>query len=227
MKILVVEDDNIIAEGLRLSLTQEGYEPKVAGTKAEALKILGDTQSGIELCLLDVMLPDGTGFEICEEIRQRSDMPVLFLTACDDEVHAVLALENGADDYIVKPFHIRELMARIKAILRRTNRDAGQPAASTVYTIGSNTVDVSAAKVTRDGQEINLTAMEYRLLLILLRNRGQILERGRLLDILWDEVGDFVNDNTLTVYIKRLRAKLDDAAGKEIETVRGVGYRLR
>lgn len=223
--VLVVEDDKIIVEGLKLSLTQEGYEVLAAETKSEALTILnGPCRSDIDICLLDVMLPDGNGYEICTEIRKWSDMPILFLTACDDEVHTVLALEQGADDYIAKPFHIRELMARMKAVLRRSQ---GRTMESSLRMIGSHRIDLQTGKVFRDGKEVILTAMEYKLLLVFLKHRGQILSRQQMLDILWDDVGDYVNDNTLTVYIKRLRSKLEDKDGLYIETIRGVGYRLR
>ena len=136
----------------------------------------------------------------------------------------MLALEQGADDYITKPFHIRELMARMKAVLRRTQ---GMPVESVLHQVGANQINLQTAKVYRDGQEVRLTAMEYKLLLVLLRHRGQLLSRQQLLGILWDDAGDYVNDNTLTVYMKRLRNKLDDREGAYIETVRGMGYRLR
>ncbi len=223
--VLVVEDDAMIVEGLKLSLTQEGYQVRTAATKAEALAVLnGPERNQIQICLLDVMLPDGNGYEICSEIRRNSNMPILFLTACDDEVHTVLALEQGADDYITKPFHIRELMARMKAVLRRTQ---GMPVESVLHQVGANQINLQTAKVYRDGQEVGLTAMEYKLLLVLLRHRGQLLSRQQLLGILWDDAGDYVNDNTLTVYMKRLRNKLDDREGVYVETVRGMGYRLR
>ena len=223
--VLIVEDDPIIVEALTLSLTQEGYETCSAGTKGEALALLrGPQREAISLCLLDVMLPDGSGLDLCAEIRRWSDIPILFLTACDDEVHTVLALEQGADDYIAKPFHSRELLARMKAVQRRMNQQEAPPK---LRQVGRNQVDLHSAKVWRDGQEVILTAMEYKLLLVLLQHRGQVLSRQQILDILWDDVGSYVSDNTLTVYIKRLRGKLDDQAGQEIETVRGLGYRLR
>lgn len=223
--VLIVEDDPIIVEALTLSLTQEGYEVCAAGTLAQARALLqGPRRETITLCLLDVMLPDGSGLDLCTEIRQWSDLPILFLTACDDEVHTVLALEQGADDYIAKPFHSRELLARMKAVQRRL---AKQEQPRRVYQVGDNRIDLDSAKVWRGGQEVVLTAMEYKLLLVLLQHRGQALSRQQILDILWDDVGSFVSDNTLTVYIKRLRAKLADQGGQEIETIRGLGYRLR
>ncbi len=223
--VLVVEDDKIIIEGLKLSLMHEGFDVLTAETKAEALSVLnGANRDKIDICLLDVTLPDGNGYEICSEIRKYSDLPIIFLTACDDELHTVLALEQGADDYISKPFHIRELIARMKAVLRRFH---GNKSEIKSHQIGGNRIDIQTGKVYRGGQEVLLTAMEYKLLLVLLKNRGQILSRQQILDILWDDVGDYVNDNTLTVYIKRLRRKLNDTDSSFIETVRGIGYRLR
>jgi DNA-binding response OmpR family regulator len=170
------------------------------------------------------MLPDGDGYTICREIRKTSDAPILFLTACDDEVHTVLALEQGADDYISKPFRIRELLARMKAILRRAGRGAVQQSR---ITIGDNELDMQTGKMYRDQKSIDLTAMEYRLFLIFVNHRGQTLSRQQLLNDIWDEAGDFVTDNTLTVYVKRLREKLGDFEGQPlIHTVRGIGYRM-
>lgn len=226
MTVLIVEDDEMILEGLQYSLKQEGYELLSARDVAGAMKIL---QAGIPLdfCLLDVMLPDGNGFTICDQIRKDSDVPILFLTACDDEVSTVRALELGADDYIAKPFRIRELLARMKAILRRTGSDRGASADGGIVWVGSNKIDIRSARVYREGEEIILTAMEYKLLLVFLNHRGQILTRTQILDQIWDEAGDYVNDNTLTVYIKRLRAKLGDGEENQIiQTVRGTGYRM-
>lgn len=226
MTVLVVEDDEMILEGLQYSLKQEGYEVVSAMDVAGALEILR-TGTPLDFCLLDVMLPDGNGFTICDRIRKDSDVPILFLTACDDEVSTVRALELGADDYIAKPFRIRELLARMKAILRRTGSDRGASTDSRVVWVGNNKVDIRSARVYRDGEEIILTAMEYKLLLVFLNHRGQILTRTQILDQIWDEAGDYVNDNTLTVYIKRLREKLGDAEDNQIiQTIRGTGYRM-
>ena len=223
MTVLVVEDDNIIREGLQISLRQDGYDVLTAATQNAALDTISGNQT-IDAFLLDVMLPDGDGYTICREIRKKSDAPILFLTACDDEVHTVLALEQGADDYIAKPFRIRELLARMKAILRRAGKDVVQQSR---IAIGDNELDLQAGKVYRNQKNIELTAMEYRLLLIFVNHRGQTLSRQQLLNDIWDEAGDFVNDNTLTVYIKRLREKLGDFEGQPlIQTVRGIGYRM-
>lgn len=223
MTVLVVEDDEIILEGLQISLRQDGYEVLTATTQKAAFEMI---KSGVKLdiCLLDVMLPDGDGYTICKEIRKLSSLPILFLTACDDEVHTVLALEQGADDYIAKPFRIRELLARMKAILRRSNQNGLD---TNIMQVGENQVHLQTGKVYRGEQEIVLTAMEYKLLLIFINHRGQALSRQQILNDIWDQVGDYVNDNTLTVYIKRLREKLGDTEQNQIiQTVRGVGYRM-
>ena len=224
MTVLVVEDDSVIQEGLRFALTQEGYQVMTAASAAEAMEVIEGGDS-IGFYLLDVMLPDGDGYQICRAVRQISQAPILFLTACDDEVNTVMALEQGADDYIAKPFRIRELTARMKAILRRTSRNP--EAAANILTVGRNQVNLQTGRVYLDQEEIVLTAMEYKLLLIFLNHRGQILTRRQILEHIWDEAGDFVNDNTLSVYVKRLRKKLGDTAeGELIQTVRGTGYRL-
>lgn len=220
--VLVVEDDSIIAEGLKLALTGEGMEVTLASSVAEAYAALENEEPGkkIDFCLLDMTLPDGNGMDICMKVRETSEMPIIFLTAMDDEIHTVLAFDKGADDYISKPFHIKELIARMKRLMKRTKSSASTCA------IADNLVDITNAKMTRAGEEITLTAMEYKLLLVFINHAGEILDRDQILNILWDDVGSFVNDNTLTVYIKRLRSKLDDEDGKYIETIRGQGYRL-
>jgi len=224
MTVLVVEDDEIILDGLRYSLMQENYEVLSAVDVAGAMEIL-KIGKPLDFCLLDVMLPDGNGFTICEAIRKHSDVPILFLTACDDEVSTVRALELGADDYIAKPFRIRELLARMKAVLRRTSRE--NKIENSVVNVGKNKVNLQTGKVYRGNEEIVLTAMEYKLLLVFVNHRGQVLSRTQILSKLWDEAGDFVNDNTLSVYIKRLRRKLDDTGENQlIQTVRGMGYRM-
>ena len=216
MKILVVEDDPIIQKGLRVALTQEGCDILAAESVSRAKQCLNENRD-IDLCLLDIMLPDGTGYDVCASIRAQGDIPVIFLTACDDEVHTVLALEQGGDDYITKPFRMRELMARIRAVLRRT----GHHEENNTVRVGENEVNLRTGKIWRGKQEVLLTAMEYKLLLIFLNHRGQILSRGQLLHHIWDVAGDYVTDNTLTVYVKRLRAKLEPDGGEAvIETVR-------
>lgn len=221
--VLVVEDDTTIASGLAYSLEQEQFAVTLAGTVKEAKAILAE--QSLSLCLLDISLPDGSGYEVCKVIKARGDIPVIFLTACDDEVNVVMGLDMGADDYITKPFRIRELISRINSVLRRYHQSETK---ANVYYVGDISVKTNEAKVYRGNQEIFLTALEYRLLLIFIKNQGQVLSRNQLLEGIWDVSGDFVNDNTLTVYIKRLREKLEDSKDSEsmIQTVRGLGYRM-
>lgn len=223
MKLLVVEDDPIIQEGLRIALAHEECEIIAADSVQEAVNCLA-LHSDLDLCILDIMLPDGTGYDVCAQIRRQSDMPIIFLTACDDEVHTVLALEQGGDDYIAKPFRMRELMARIKAVMRRTGHRNDE---NDTVRLGNNEVNLRTGKVYRGSNEVFLTAMEYKLLLIFVSHRGNILSRGQLLHLIWDAAGDYVTDNTLTVYVKRLRNKLEQEGEPAlIQTVRGMGYRL-
>ena len=224
MKVLIVEDDEIIRDGLKFALMQEDYDVISASNVSDAMEQIHHCQD-IGFYLLDIMLPDGDGYQVCREIRKYGNTPILFLTACEDEVHTVMALEQGADDYISKPFRIRELMARMKAILRRTS-EAGA-ATEKIIRVGNNQINLQTGRVCSDKEEIILTAMEYKLLLIFLNHRGQILTRGQILESIWDEAGGFVNDNTLSVYVKRLRRKLGDTPeGQLIRTVRGTGYRM-
>ena len=220
--ILIVEDDSVIAEGLAYALLGEGFLVKRAACAADCKTLVADEK--FDLILLDVGLPDGTGYELCKLIKAQSDTPIIFLTAGDDEVNVVMGLELGADDYVTKPFRIRELITRIKTVLRR----AGRNPAADMLTIGNISINVSQAKVYKNKSEIFLTALEYRLLLTLAGHRGQVLSRNQLLEGIWDVSGDFVNDNTLTVYMKRLREKLEDnpAKPKLIKTVRGLGYMM-
>lgn len=224
MKVLIVEDDEIIREGLKFALLQENYEVPSASNVSEAMEQIQNGRD-IGFYLLDIMLPDGDGYQVCREIRKSSKAPILFLTACEDEVHTVMALEQGADDYICKPFRIRELLARMKAILRRISPQGG--GSKQIVLVGKNQVNLQTGRVYSEKEEIILTAMEYKLLLIFLNHRGQTLSRSQILEGIWDEAGDFVNDNTLSVYMKRLRRKLGDTAdGQLIRTVRGIGYRM-
>lgn len=219
MKIFLLEDDDAIGLGLKYSLQNEGYDITLAKTVAQAKELIVGEE--FSLYILDINLPDGSGYEVCSFIKSRDDSPVIFLTAYDDEVNVVMGLEIGADDYISKPFRVRELLARIKSVLRRSGKDK-----SPVIHLDGVDVNLNEAKLTRDGEEIILTAMEYRLLLTFLNNRGKVLTRNRLLEEIWDVDGDFVNDNTLTVYIKRLRDKIErnPACPSIIKTVRGLGY---
>ncbi|KYG58498.1 response regulator transcription factor [Planococcus maritimus] len=224
MNILVVEDDRTIASGLTYSLQQEGFTTVLCHTAKDATTAIEKQISAIDLCLFDLSLPDGSGYDLCALAKQKSDIPVIFLTAFDDEVNVVMGLDMGADDYITKPFRVRELMSRINSVLRRYQRQA-QP--KTIIELGDVQVNISDGKVHKAGSEVLLTALEYRLLLIFANHLGQVLTRAQLLDRIWDVGGDFVNDNTLTVYIKRLREKLEDdpTSPELIKTVRGMGYK--
>jgi DNA-binding response OmpR family regulator len=218
-KILLVEDDAMIASGLVYALNQEGCAVTHCKSVVEARRATADAETGFDLAILDMQLPDGTGFDVREALRA-SDAAVIFLTVVDDEGNIVRAFEDGAEDYITKPFHLRELLARVKRVL---NRGGGS---SSLLTLGGVTVDSKAGKAyigAPGAGPIDLTALEYRLLLTFANNKGQILSRPQILEHIWDAAGSFVEDNTLTVYIKRLREKLGDAVN--IETVRGLGYR--
>lgn len=220
MEVFLLEDDAAIGMGLSYALENEGYKTTLTKTVSEALKLV--EEKAFSLYILDLTLPDGSGYDVCKAIRQKTDAPVLFLTAYDDEVNVVMGLELGADDYISKPFRIKELLARMKSVLRCCKIDNPDGCVR----IKNLEIRTGEAKVFKDGKEIILTAMEYRLLLILLNNRGHILSRTALLENIWDVAGDFVNDNTLTVYIKRLRDKIEDEPENPsiIRTVRGMGY---
>lgn len=222
MKLFILEDDAAIAMGLSYSLKNEGYDVTVAKNVKSAYEILN--KETFSLYILDLTLPDGSGYDVCREIKKRGDLPVIFLTAYDDEVNVVMGLELGADDYISKPFRVKELLARIKSVLRRYSKDSPDG----IVSVGSIKVNTNEAKIYKNGTEIILTAMEYKLLLIFINNRGKVLSRQRLLEDIWDVAGDFVNDNTLTVYIKRLRDKIEEDPAKPqiIKTVRGLGYIL-
>lgn len=222
MEILILEDDFAIAMGLEYALKNEGYAVTVCNTVAQAKEAI--EKNKFSLYILDLTLPDGNGYDVCKLIKSQGDLPVIFLTAFDDEVNVVMGLELGADDYISKPFRIKELLARIKSVLRRYTNDSNDGKIQ----IKNIKINTNEARVFKNGKEIVLTAMEYRLLLILINNRGKILSRNQLLEEIWDVSGDFVNDNTLTVYIKRLRDKIEDEPDNPqiVKTVRGMGYRI-
>lgn len=221
MNIFLLEDDEAIGLALSYSLENEGYSVTLCKNVKDALNTIYNEFS---LYILDLTLPDGSGYEVCKKIKEKGDLPVIFLTAYDDEANVVMGLELGGDDYITKPFRLKELLARIKTVLRRYNKDT----ADGILKISDIKINMNEAKVYKGTQEIILTAMEYRLLLIFINNRGTVLTRQKLLEDIWDVAGDFVNDNTLTVYIKRLRDKIEDnpAEPKIIKTVRGLGYIL-
>lgn len=219
-KILVVEDDTLIVRNLSELLRQEGFAVTTASGQKEALQAAENV--GFDLALLDISLLDGNGFSLCKSLKERYQLPVIFLTATDDEASVVMGLDMGADDYIIKPFRPMEMISRIKSVLRRTGR------AQVVFEIGNLRVDSVRGTVHKNGKEVYLSALEYRLLLVFLNNRGVVLSRSKLLESIWDIAGEFVNDNTLTVYIKRLRDKIDDDPqnAQIIRTVRGIGYKV-
>ena len=219
-EILLVEDDKGIVANLTEYLTSEGYSVKSASGQAGAMKLLESER--FDLALLDISLSDGNGFAVCSAIKADYGIPVIFLTASSDEYSTVTGFEIGADDYISKPFRPRELVTRIRNILRLT-RGAG-----TAIHIGELTVDTVKGTVNKNGRDLYVSALEYRLFLVFLSNRGMVLTRSQLLEAIWDIAGEFVNDNTLTVYIKRLREKIEDDPQNPtvIKTVRGLGYKV-
>ena len=215
-KILLVEDDDTISFGIRASLEKKGYEITACTCLAGAKKLFSDA---IALVLLDLNLPDGTGYELCTWVKARCDTPIIFLTVRDEVSDITRGLDMGADDYVTKPFHIAVLESRIAAVLRRVPEEPDGSAAC-----GNIRLNKEKMQVLLDGREITLTALEYRMLLILMENKGRTLPRSLILEKLWDSEGNFVNDNTLTVTVKRLREKLDHT--RCITTVRGIGYRM-
>lgn len=216
-RILLVEDDAQITASLSAFLQSEGFSVETATGETQARQLVEQTAPG--LLLVDVQLAEGSGFGVCAYARSRG-LPVIFLTASGDESSVVLGLDMGADDYIAKPFRPRELVSRIRSVLRRYGKE------KTLVPLGGVMVDTEKGRVTRDGRDVYLSALEYRLLLVFLNHRGKVLSRSQLLEEIWDAAGDFVNDNTLTVYIKRLREKIeaDPADPQIIRTVRGIGY---
>lgn len=218
-KILLVEDNETIVMGLSYSLEQEGFEIVSSKTRKDAEKIL--ESETINLVLLDVTLPDGNGFDICKYVKQKLDIPVIFLTAQDEETSVVVGLDLGADDYVIKPFRTRELISRINSVLRRYGKKED---ITNIIQYKNIKIDTTSAKVYKDEKEIIFTSLEYKILLMLFTNQNKLITREQLLEKIWDIAGNFVNDNTLTVYIKRIREKLEDET--IIKTVRGLGYRI-
>ncbi|MEF2813752.1 MAG: response regulator transcription factor [Oscillospiraceae bacterium] len=218
-KILIVEDDITIIRTLDAYLHSEGFETVSVSEEREALTAI--VNENVDLLLLDISLAEGNGFAVCEAAKGHG-LPVIFLTASGDENSVVRGLDMGADDYIAKPFRPRELVSRIRSVLRRSGKT------KRVVMLGSVSVDAEKGIVSKSGTEINLSALEFRLLMAFVNHRGKLLTRNALLEEIWDAGGDFVNDNTLTVYIKRLREKIEDDPQKPeiIKTVRGLGYRV-
>lgn len=218
MKILLVEDNEAIIMGLQYLLEQEGYACQVARRRREAERMLQKELP--DLMLLDIGLPDGDGYQLCQSIRQQYDFPIIFLTAREEEEDVVHAFDLGADDYIIKPFRNRELLSRIKNVLRRGNKERE------VLQCGNIVLDVESGKVMVSGAEVALTRLEYKILSSMMSYPDKLFTRDEILTDIWDISGNFVNDNTLSVTIKRLREKLGDTEGRIIKTVRGMGYRM-
>ena len=221
IKILMIEDDSTIAFGVKYALEQEGI--KIDISKDVESGRFNVNENNYDLILLDVMLPDGNGYDFCKEIRKINNTPIIFLTACDDEVNVVMGLDLGGVDYITKPFRVRELISRIKAVMRRNK---GEDKSKKVLKYGDLSIHTLEARVFKGSDEVFLTSVEYKLLLILIQNENIVLSRNQILEKLWDITYDFINDNTLTVYIKRLREKIEDDSSNphHIITVSGIGY---
>lgn len=211
-RILLVEDDVFLREGLFEMLGGQGYNVTVAETFAKANELIS---GHFDLMIFDIMLPDGSGLDLCRKVRSmNSTVPILFLTACDDEIQIVCGLDAGADDYVTKPFRLLELLSRVRALLRRNT--------SAVYSSGNVSIDLKTMSAYKDGAALSLTPTEFMILSTLVQNSGVIVTRTVLLEKIWDCDGNFVDDNTLSVHISRLREKLDT---NQISTVRGIGYR--
>ena len=222
MKILIVEDDETISSGLDFCLTKENFQVVTASTGRDALSLISD--NNIDLLLLDINLPDINGITLYKKIKELKDIPTIFLTANDLETTVVQALDMGADDYITKPFKTRELISRINSVLRRTK----MVDASNIITVHNISINLRDASVYKNGEKVFLTALEYKILLIMFQNPGRVFTREAILADIWDTSEEYVNDNTLTVYIKRIREKIEDnpVAPKIILTVRGLGYKV-
>ena len=226
-KILLLEDDVSLIEGLKYSLKKNGFDVVFVRTVQEALAHLTNINT-YDMLILDVRLPDGTGFEVCEKIRKNGNqIPIIFLTASDEEVSIIRGLDCGGDDYITKPFKLGELCSRIRALLRRaglSNQEAG-----TTIECGDIKIDLLGSRVLLKGKILELTAAEYRLLCLLVKNANRIITRDIILDELWDSTGDYVDNNTLSVYVRRLREKIetDPSHPEHLLTVRGFGYQWK
>ena len=223
INLLLVEDNETIITGLTYALSQESFEVDVARTAYETRQKL--QRPSYDLLILDVSLPDGDGFEICKEVKTKDiELPIIFLTAKDEEKDVVLGLEIGADDYVIKPFRTKELISRIRTVLRRYHKKEEK---STIQ-IKDVTIDLAKAEVYKGKRQVILTALEYKILVMLFQNQNRLITREQLLDKIWDVAGNFVNDNTLTVYIKRIREKIENnpAEPEIIKTIRGIEYKV-
>lgn len=220
--ILLIEDDLSLINGLSFAIWKQGYEITVIRTAAEAGVVW--TNKRFDMVILDVSLPDGSGYDICKKIRRVSNVPIIFLTAADEETDIIMGLDIGGDDYITKPFKLAVLMSRINALLRRSSNFCE---ADTQLISGGIRVERLKGKVYKNDTEIDLTAGEYKLLCLFMENPGIVLSSEQILGRLWDSSGNFVDNNTLTVYIRRLRTKIEDepSAPKRIITVRRMGYK--
>mgnify|MGYP000158889017 CR=1 FL=1 len=219
-RILLVEDDKSIIDNLSAFLKKEGFDVDTATGRRAAMDKLNS--ASYDLILLDISLKDGNGFSVCSAVKANFNIPVIFLTASDDEYSVVAGFDLGADDYVSKPFRPRELVSRIKNVLRRSNK------LGTIIEYKGITIDTEKGIAMKNGRDLFLTALEYRLLLVFFNNKGAVLSRNKLLEEIWNIAGEFVNDNTLTVYIKRLRDKIEDDPQNPtiIRTVRGLGYKV-
>lgn len=216
--ILIVEDNEVIIKGLTYLLEKENFHVIICKNVNETMNVIGKQE--IHLIVLDIALPDGNGFELCEYIKKYTDIPVIFLTAKDEEQDVVKGLDLGAEDYIIKPFRNRELLSRINNVLKRFNKEDNK----IVY--GSIKINLDEKTVYVNEESVEFTALEFKILVLMFTNIGKVITREQILEKIWDVAGNFVNDNTLTVYIKRIREKINDKDGKIIETVRGMGYRI-
>lgn len=223
MNLLLVEDDLSLIDGLEFSLQKNGFYVDVARTVQEAFSLYEDQK--YDLLVLDLTLPDGTGFEICQKVRLTSTVPIVFLTASDEEVNVVMGLDIGGDDYITKPFKLNELISRIKALLRRTKAFPAE--CPVLTTTNSITVELLNNRALKNGRILELTAAEYKLLCLLMKNPNMVLSRETIFAKLWNGNGDFIDNNTLSVYIRRLRSKIEDDPDhpQMLLTVRGFGYK--
>ncbi len=221
VKVLLVEDEEAILMGLKYCLEQEGFICYTATCGEEAIDIA--KRETLDLTLLDLNLPDMNGFQVMEMLKKIQDFPIIFLTANLEEVSIVKGLDMGADDYVTKPFKTRELISRMKAVLRRNQKNM-----SNLITLGDVVIDLNSAKVLKNGKDVMLTVLEYKILLTLALNPNHVFTREKILADIWDVNEEYVNDNTLTVYIKRIREKIEDDVNHPtiIQTVRGIGYKI-
>lgn len=222
-KVLLVEDDEQLAIGIEYTLKTENFKVIRANSLEQSKKKFNEID-GLDLILLDMTLPDGTGYDFCRYVRERSKTPIIFLTAIDEEVNVVLAFDLGADDYVTKPIRIREFISRIKAVLRRSEKYDDRTVR--IKRCGDLILDISKARLYKNGQEVLLTSVEYKILLYFIKNPNVVITRDAISESLWEGGGEYIEANTLTVYIRRIREKIEDypSEPRYIKTVRGLGY---